>query len=186
MGISKINKYTQLTFCKMATYIDLVNGLQKLKATIQAFTGNPDEVISTDGSGLISDDLISESIKNKVTNVTSGEALTAGQLVYLDETDSGNAYIAGYDASLLAGANAAEGFVLTSVGAAASVDVYLTGTVTGLVGLVPGETYYLDTAGAITATAPTLDTVGDISQPVGVALSATELCFKPERYVCLA
>lgn len=170
----------------MATYIDLVAGLQKLKATIQAFTGNADEIVSTDGSGLISADLIPSSVSNKIVSATSGEALTAGQLVYFNEASSGNVFIAGYDASLPAGANAAEGFVLTSVGAAASVDVYLTGTVTGLTGLTPGDTYYLDTAGGITATAPTLDTSGDISQPVGVALSATELCFAPERFVCLA
>ncbi len=171
----------------MATYIDLVAGLQKLKATIQAFTGTPDELVSTNASGYIDSSLIDPAaLDDKKVTVTSGEALTAGQLVYFDETDSGNAYIAGYDASLPAGANAAEGYVLTSVGAAASVDVYLSGSITGLAGLTPGDTYYLDTAGAVTATAPTLDTSGDINQPIGVALSATELCFTPERIVCLA
>ena len=163
----------------MATYIDLVAGLQKLKATIQAFTGTPDELVSTNASGYIDSSLIDPAaLDDKKVTVTSGEALTAGQLVYFDETDSGNAYIAG--------ANAAEGYVLTSVGAAASVDVYLSGSITGLAGLTPGDTYYLDTAGAVTATAPTLDTSGDINQPIGVALSATELCFTPERIVCLA
>lgn len=171
----------------MATYIDLQAGLQKLVATIQAFTGTADQIVSTNSSGYIDASLIDPAATDdKKVNVTAGEALTAGQLVYFDEGASGNAMIAGYDASLPAGANAAEGYVLTSVAASAAVDVYLTGTITGLSGLTPGETYYLDTAGGITATAPTLDTSGDISQPVGIALSATELCFAPERAVCLA
>ena len=171
----------------MATYINLVSGLQKLVSTIQAFTGTPDEVVSTNASGFIDASLIDPAAtEDKKVTVTSGEALTAGQFVYFDEGDSGNAYIAGYDASLPAGANAAEGYVLTSVGAAASVDVYLTGANNQLTGLTPGDTYYLDTAGGVTNTPPTLDTSGDINQPLGVAISATELCFAPERIVCLA
>lgn len=54
------------------------------------------------------------------------------------------------------------------------------GKITGLSGLTPGATYYLDTTGgAITATPPSSS--GNFVQEVGVAVSATELNFNPKQ-----
>jgi hypothetical protein len=55
---------------------------------------------------------------------------------------------------------------------------------TGLSGLAPGSTYYLDASpGAITVTPPAA--AGNLVQEVGVALSATDLLFNPKPGVTL-
>lgn len=51
------------------------------------------------------------------------------------------------------------------------------GVINGLSDLTPGQILYLGTAGHVTATAPM--TPGQISQEVGVALSATSMFFLP-------
>ena len=71
-------------------------------------------------------------------------------------------------------------FVLASVTNGANAALYFTGQIiTGLSGLTPGATYWLDTAGgAITATPPSIS--GNGTQSIGVALSATTLLFNPQ------
>lgn len=57
------------------------------------------------------------------------------------------------------------------------------GEIDGLTGLVAGEVYFLsaDTAGALTVTEPSV--IGQVSVPIGVASSTTELYVAPKRGV---
>jgi hypothetical protein len=56
--------------------------------------------------------------------------------------------------------------------------------VDGFTSLTPGATYYLNTAGGVTATRPT--TAGDAIQAVGVAVSATKILFNVQAQFILA
>lgn len=71
----------------------------------------------------------------------------------------------------------ANGFVLADIDTGEEGDVYFTGAIiSGLAGLEPGETYYLDIiAGGVTDVAP----IGNVIQQVGVALSDSDLLFAP-------
>lgn len=105
---------------------------------------------------------------------TAGEALSAGNAVYLSDgsgaltagrwykTDSDNTY-----SSITA---QAIGFAVADIASAASGSIRIQGKVTGLAGLAAGSVYYVSaTAGAITSTAPTNQ------RAVGVADSGTTL-----------
>ncbi|MEN3338305.1 MAG: hypothetical protein V7647_1981, partial [Acidobacteriota bacterium] len=77
------------------------------------------------------------------------------------------------------------GFAPAAIANGASGSVQGAGCkVTGLAGLTPGATYYLDTAaGGITVTPPSGS--GNLVQEVGVAVSATEILFNPKVGVTL-
>jgi len=103
----------------------------------------------------------------------AGEALTAGQVVYLSDgsggktaglwfkADSANTYSSSAAVSV--------GMVPASIGAGASGSIRLAGQVTGLTALTAGTTYYVGTAGALTSTPPAN------SRVVGIADSTTTL-----------
>ena len=153
-------------------YIYLNGGvLTELEATTtSAGAGDAGEIVALDSSGKLDSTLMPAGFGSDSKSMTAGEALTAGDLVYIN--GSGNALKA--DANAIA--KAAVGFVLASISNAASGTVYFEGTITGLSGLTPGARYFLSTTpGGITTTAPTGP--ADIVQQVGFALSATELSF---------
>lgn len=115
-------------------------------------------------------------------SLAATETLTAGQLV--------NVFSSG-GAAKMRKANAtdstkpAHGFVLAGV-TSGNVGTFYGGAQinTGVSGLTPGATYYLDTTGgAITATPPSSS--GNIVQEVGIALSATRLAFFPKSEVLI-
>lgn len=149
--------------------------------------GFPQEVVSTqtssgvsdankipalDASGKLDTTLMPAGLGADSFATTAGEALTTGNLVYLDAT--GKAMKA--DANAVA--KAAIGFVLASVALNAAVTVYFEGTITGLSALTIGATYFLsDSAtGAVTTSIPT--GASKIVQSVGFAISATQLSFE--------
>ena len=100
---------------------------------------------------------------------TAGEALTAGDAVYIDS--AGEARLADIDA---AATSTAVGFALSSVSAAASVQVRVDGKISGLSGLTIGARYYLSgTAGGVTSTVPS--GAAQYIVQMGYAVSATEI-----------
>lgn len=103
----------------------------------------------------------------------AGEALTAGQCCYLSDGSGGLTAGSWYraDADFTYASTLPQiGFAVSAVAAGATGLFLTSGRVTGLTGLTLGATYYVSaTAGAITATAPTL------SRKVGVADSLTSL-----------
>jgi len=88
---------------------------------------------------------------------TAGEALTAGQAVYLSAGDGSKTAGLWYKADSAATYSSTlniVGMVPASISSAASGSVRLSGSVTGLSALTTGGKYYVGTAGAITSTAP--------------------------------
>lgn len=88
---------------------------------------------------------------------TAGEALTAGQAVYLSDGSGGKTAGLWYkadSANTYSSTTPEVGMVPTSIASGASGTIRISGSVTGLSSLAVGATYYVGTAGAITSTAP--------------------------------
>jgi hypothetical protein len=107
----------------------------------------------------------------------AGEALTAGQAVYLSAGDGGKTagqwYKADASNSYSSSTAVAVGIAPSAITSGASGTVRLAGQVTGLSALTLGSTYYISsTPGALTATAPANRRV------LGVANSSTSLVLK--------
>lgn len=87
----------------------------------------------------------------------AGEALTAGQAVYL--SDGSGSKVAGQwykadSANTYSSINGPVGMVPAAIASGSSGTIRLSGQVTGLAGLVVGSQYFIGSAGAITVTAP--------------------------------
>lgn len=106
----------------------------------------------------------------------AGEALTATQAVYLSDGSGGGAAGSWYkadSANTYSSLSPQVGFVPTSIPNGASGTIQQSGRVTGFSSLSIGTQYYIGTAGAITATAPTF------ARFVGTADSTTSLILSP-------
>jgi hypothetical protein len=77
----------------------------------------------------------------------------------------------------------AHGFINTGVTSGQFVQVHFSGLLNGLSALTPGPAYLAGTAGGVTSTP--LTTPGDVSQQVGIAVSATSIWFAPQTPVGL-
>jgi hypothetical protein len=146
------------------------NGTKQEYAGLNASAGagSAGEFIIADAGGKLDPTFLPNGVGADAITATAGEALSAGDFVYINGT--GNAVKA--DATAIG--KKAHGYVLAAVANAASATIYFDESNNGLTGLTPGATYYLSaTAGAATTTAPT--TSGQIVQTLGVATSATSL-----------
>jgi hypothetical protein len=109
---------------------------------------------------------------------TAGEALTAGEVVYLSDgtgaLTAGRWYRADADNAYSSSTAGMIGMVPASIASGDSGAIRISGRVTGLGGLTAGITYYVSaTAGALTATAPSH------IRFVGVADSTTSIIIAP-------
>jgi hypothetical protein len=130
--------------------------------------GDASEFPILDGSGKLDVTFMPTGFGADTTTMVAGEALSAGDFVYI--TVGGGVMKA--DATTFA--KRAMGYVTSSVLNAGNATVYFDDSNTGLSGLTPGSTYYLSaTAGVATLTAPT--TAGQYVQELGIATSATSL-----------
>jgi hypothetical protein len=108
-----------------------------------------------------------------ISNQTSGEALAINDVVYFKESDARWYKV---DADLTATFDGLQMGInkTTAAGASVTIQVAISGPVSGFSGLTPGSKYYAsNTAGAITTTP------GTYSVFVGWALTATVLLFTP-------
>ncbi len=110
----------------------------------------------------------------------AAEALTAGDMVYVDsagEVSKASAAAAGHDAV---------GFVQDNVSSGQPALVYFEGRCTALAGLTPDSRYFLSASapGGITATPVT--GAGKRHQFVGRAITATTLSFEADDSILLA
>lgn len=152
------------------------NGIAETTAiNTSAGAGDANKIVATGSDGRIHSSLMPVGIGAETKSITASEALSAGDLVNL-WNDSGTVKCRKADAS---NARQAHGFVLSPVSADASATVYFEGTVTDLTGLTAGSRYCLSatTPGGVSTTIPT--TAGQIYQPIGYAISTTELTFEP-------
>jgi hypothetical protein len=130
--------------------------------------GDAGEFPILDGSGKLDITLMPNGIGADSITATAGEALAAGDFVYLN----GSGAVLKADATTFA--KRAMGYVLSSVANAGTATVFFDESNSSLSGLTPGGMYYLSaTAGAATLTAPT--TSGQFVQELGIATSATSL-----------
>lgn len=146
------------------------NGTQSEYAGIasSAGAGSSGEFPVLDGSGKLDPTFMPTGIGSDAITATSGEALAAGDFVYISATGT----ILKADAT--APAKAARGYILAAVANGAQATVYFDDNNTAVAGLTPGATYYLSaTAGGVTTTPPT--TAGQIVQELGFASSTTSL-----------
>ena len=107
---------------------------------------------------------------------TVGEAVTAGQVVYLSSgaespaLTAGSWYLADADLSVSSTLPQSVGIAVSAIAINTAGTIRLAGTVTTASAVVVGSTYYVSaTAGALTATPPVL------SRQVGVALTTSSL-----------
>lgn len=107
---------------------------------------------------------------------TAGEALTAGQAVYLSDGSGGKTAGQWYKAdssSTFSSTTNRVGFAPNSIGSLTPGTIRISGEATGLTSLSVGSTYFVGTLGAITASAPANRRV------LGVADSTSSLVFVP-------
>lgn len=89
---------------------------------------------------------------------TAGEAIAAGDVVYLSSGSGGKTaglWYEGDSANTYSSTTPIIGMAPAAISAGSSGTIRLQGSVTGLSSLVVGTTYYIGTAGALTAIAPT-------------------------------
>lgn len=153
-----------------------IEGLQS-----SAGAGDSGKIPALNSSGKIDITMMPSGVGTPTQSMTAGESLSAGDLVYINTSDSNKVYKADADAV----AKAAIGYVLTSGTSNNPVTVYLEGINDQLSGLTVGLMYYLSaTAGGVTTTKPS--TAGQIVQYVGVAISTSALAFNPQLPIELA
>lgn len=127
-----------------------------------------DEFVIAGADGKISPTFLPNGIGADSTTHTAGEALAAGDFVYI----SGTGTVLKADATAIA--KQARGYVLASVLNAGAATVFFDESNSSLSGLTPGGTYFLSaTPGLATLVAPTV--AGQIVQQLGFATSTTSL-----------
>ena len=145
-------------------------GAQSEYAGVAASAGAGDagEFPILDGAGKLDITFMPPGVTADVSILVAGEALAAGDFVYV----LAGGTVMKADATTFA--KRAMGYVLASVLSAGNATVYFDEANSALTGLTPGSTYYLSaTPGVATLTAPT--TSGQYVQELGVAISATSL-----------
>lgn len=133
-----------------------------------AGAGDSGEFAILDGTGKLDVSLMPTGFGADVNTLVAGEALAAGDFVYV--LAGGGVMKA--DATTFA--KRAMGYVLASVLNGGNATVYFDDSNSSLSGLTPGGMYYLSaTSGLATLTAPTTST--QYVQELGIATSATAL-----------
>lgn len=137
------------------------------KAT-SAGAGDSGEFPILDGTGKLDVSFMPTGLGSDVTTLVAGEALAAGDFVYV----LAGGTVMKADATTFA--KRAMGYVIASVLNGGNATVYFDDSNSALSGLTPGGMYYLSaTAGQATLTAPT--TATQYVQELGIATSATSL-----------
>lgn len=168
----------------MGDYLKLSGGVPAdTNANVtSAGAGDAGRIVKLDASGKLDMTLLPAGLGSETRSMQASEALAAGDLVNI--WNSGGPRMRKADAT--SAGKEAHGFVLSAIASGASGTLYPEeNVVSGLSGLTPGARQFLSaTAGGRTETVPA--TGGQVAQIVGVALSATEMLFRPETPIVLA
>jgi hypothetical protein len=136
--------------------------------SVSAGVADSGEFVILAATGKLDPSVLPNGVGADATTGTAGEALNAGDIVYVSNTGT----ILKADATTPA--KQARGYVLVAVANAAVATVFFDESNTAVTGLTPGATYYLSaTPGLVTTTPPV--TAGQIVQQIGFATSATSL-----------
>lgn len=168
----------------MGDYLRLLAGVPSDANALAASAGAADagKIPKLDGTGKLDGTMMPAGVGAETRVIVASEALAAGDLVNIHS--STGAKVRKADATTAG--KEAHGFVLASVASAGNATVYPEeNVISGLTGLTPGTRMFLAaTAGLNTATAPSA--TGQVVQDIGVALSATEILFRPRQPITLA
>jgi hypothetical protein len=155
------------------TYTDVVSGIITLKSSVETSAGAGDEgkLVSLNASGQIDVTMLDGAYTANV----AGTNAALGDMCYI--TGAGTIT----PALATAIGTIAQGFCTAAGTVGNPATIAFGGSNLNVAGLTPGTEYYLskDTAGAITATAPSTPT--QVVQPVGFAITATRLLFNRQR-----
>lgn len=187
---AKIYTYVAGTTTLVATYTDVALMVANTNPIIADSAGRYIAFLSpgasykyvvqfADGSSLRTQDNISATPATS-TNIdisgVAGENITAGEGVYLSDGSAGKTagQWYGWDSGQIYSSVVPEiGMAPAAIASGASGTIRLSGQATGLTALTLGTSYYVSTAGSLTASAPPL------SRFVGVADSTTTLILTP-------
>lgn len=163
-------------------YISNNNGQLKEVVATQVSLGVADanKIPALDTTGRFDISLMPVGITPEVANITTSEALAAGDFVNIH--NSSGAKVRKADASSVG--KEAHGFVLSSFANGAVATVYFEGSNTQVSGMTPGVVFLSTTPGLATATPPSL--AGQVTQILGIATSASSINFEPEQRIELA
>ena len=126
------------------------------------------EFIILDAAGKLNTSMLPNGVGADAITATAGEALNAGDFVYISPTGT----VLKADATAIA--KSARGYVIATVASAALATVFFDESNSAVTGLIAGATYYLSaTPGQVTTTPPTI--TGQIVQELGFATSATNV-----------
>ena len=164
--------------------IQLVGGkLTQVEATVvSAGAGNAGEVPALDSSGKLDVSVMPTGVGPNVKVILASDNIGAGKYVNIyDNAGTPNVRLADNSNS-----REAHGFVKDAVTSGNNATVYFEGTNDDLAGLVSGARQFLAAAGGVTDTPPTFSGGAQISQLVGVAISATEIDTDIDDIIILA
>ena len=167
----------------MGDYLKLTAGVPADVNANNASAGAADagKMVKLDAAGKLDGTLMPVGVGAETRVFTTSEVLAAGDLVNI--WNSTGAKVRKADATTAG--KEAHGFVLTSATNGGTVTVYPEEYVlSGMAALVPGTRMFLTTtAGLNSATPPSA--AGQVVQDIGVALSATEILFRPRQPITL-
>jgi hypothetical protein len=168
----------------MGDYLKLSNGVPTDANANASSAGAEDagKLVKLNGAGKIDETMLPAEAGSETRSMTTSEALAAGDMVNIHDSDGAKVR----KADGTSPGKEAHGFVLAAALSGATVTVYPEeNVVTGLSGMTPGARQFLHTtAGARSEVAPSA--TGQVVQEVGVALSATEMLFRPRQPITLA
>jgi hypothetical protein len=166
----------------MAKYIATIAGQMTEVSGLatSAGAGDAGKIPQLDGTGRLDTTMMPVGLGADVRSITTSEALAAGAWVNIWNSTGAKAR----NADATVAGKKAMGFVLAAFGSGAVATVYFEGTNTQVTGQTPGEVYLSTTAGQGQAAAPTGS--GNVQQPIGFAVSATEVNFQSGSTVVLA
>lgn len=165
-------------------FIELNNGelTQKEATVVSAGAADSGEIPALDSNGKLDLTVLPVGVGPNVKVLTASENISAGKYVNIWD-DAGTPKVRLADNS---NSREAHGFLKDAATSGGSATVYFEGTNDDLSALTAGARQFLGTAGGVTATPPTFAGGAQISQLVGVAISATEIDTDIDDYVVLA
>lgn len=157
---------------------------QEVIATVvSAGASDAGDIVALDPDGKLDPSVMPVGFGQNTKVLPASETLAANDLVSV-WNDAGTAKVRKADGTTTG--KEVHGFVKAGVASGANATVYLPGnSMTGLTGLTPGARQYLSTSPGLLTETP-LEANGNISQLVGIALTATEVAFEPEEPITVA
>lgn len=161
-------------------YLAAINGQTTMVVPNTSSAGATDsgKIVALNSAGQIDATMLASTSGLPSYSVVASAAITAGALVNIYPNAG---VLNARPADNTAVGSEANGYAPSAIASGASGTVYLgEGLISGLSALSVGAPYFLGTAGAVTTTAPS--TAGNLIQPVGKAVSATEFYIQPSSF----